>query len=132
MLGAGDFLSSTMKIFKVKAFARWAKNEGISDKILIKVVAEMQKGLIEANLGGGVCKKRIAIGGRGKSAGARTIVAFKSDKNTFFLFGFLKNEQENIDKKELQALKAFADKLFELRDDQLKVLVKNGDLFEVK
>lgn len=121
-----------MKIFKVKSFARWAKNEGIGDKNLIKIVSEIQKGLIDANLGGGVFKKRIAVGRSGKSAGARTIVAFKTSKNTFFLFGFMKSEQENIDKKELQALKIYADSLFELTENQLKALVKNGDLFEVK
>ena len=95
-----------MRIFKVKAFARWAKKERIADKVLRETVAEMQKGLIDANLGSGVFKKRVALSGRGKRGGARTIVAFKSDSRTFFLFGFLKSEMDNIDKKELKALKA--------------------------
>lgn len=121
-----------MNIFKTKAFVRWAKSNKISDKLLKKSVAEMQAGLIDANLGGGVVKKRIGLGSRGKSSGARTIVAFKTDKNIFFLFGFLKNEQENIDRKELKALKQFAEELFKLRENNLEKLLKNGDLFKVK
>ena len=89
------------------------------------------EGLIDANLGGGVYKKRIAAGGRGKSGGARAIVAFKAKNHIFFLFGFLKNEQENIDTKELKALKQFASALFELQDQQLVRLLNNGNLYEV-
>lgn len=124
--------NGVMRIFKVKAFARWARSQRITDKALRVAVTEMRDGLIEANLGGGVYKKRIAASGRGKSGGARTIVAFKTDSHTFFLFGFLKNEQENIDKKELKALKQFARSLFELRDEQIERLINNGDLSEVK
>jgi len=121
-----------MRIFKVKAFARWAKKERITDKELKMAAAEMQDGLIDANLGSGVYKKRIAASGRGKSGGARTIVAFKTDSHTFFLFGFLKNEQDNIDKKELKALKEFANTIFQLREGKIKQLIKNGNLSEVK
>lgn len=121
-----------MRIFKVKAFARWAKKERITDKALKQAVAEIQNGLIDANLGSGVYKKRIAVSGRGKSGGARTIVAFKTDSHTFFLFGFLKSEMENVDKKELKALKTYANALLQLRDEQIELLIKNGDLSEVK
>lgn len=120
-----------MRIFKVKAFAHWTQKERILDKALKQAVAEMQVGLVDANLGSGIYKKRIAASGRGKSGGARTIVAFKTDRHTFFLFGFLKNEQDNIDKKELKTLKEFANALFKLRDEQIEQLVKNRDLFEV-
>ena len=124
-------LERPSRIFKVRAFTRWAKKEGITDKALRKAVAEMRKGLIDANLGSGVYKKRIAVSGRGKSGGARTIVAFKTDSHTFFLFGFLKNERDTIDGKELKALKQFANFLFTLCDEQIAQLIANADLSEV-
>jgi len=121
-----------MRIFKVRAFARWAKSNRVTDSALRKTVAEVQKGLVDANLGGGIYKKRIAVSNRGKRGGARTLIGFKTDQHTFFLFGFLKSEQENIDQKELKALKQLADVLFELRGEQIEQLVSNGDLFEVQ
>jgi hypothetical protein len=121
-----------MKVFKIKAFSKWAKGERITDRELKKAVTEMQAGLVDANLGSGVYKKRIAVNSRGKSAGARTLVAFKTGTHIFFIFGFLKNEQDNIDKKELKGLKEFASSLFDLNDDQIASLIKNGSLFEVK
>lgn len=63
----------------------------------------MQAGLIDADLGGCVVKKRVALPGRGKSGGARTLVATNKDNRWFFVFGFKKNERTNINKKELEA-----------------------------
>ena len=51
-----------MQAFKTKAFARWARRDGLRDDLLTVAVAEMQSGLIDADLGGSVCKKRIALG----------------------------------------------------------------------
>jgi hypothetical protein len=62
----------------------------------------MSQGLVEANLGGHVVKKRVALDGRGKSAGVRTLLAFKLNDIAFFLYGFAKNQQSNITDKELK------------------------------
>lgn len=121
-----------MRIFKVKSFTRWARDQRISDAALKNATFEMQAGLSDANLGGGIHKKRIKIRGRGKSGGARTIVGFKSECHTFFLFGFLKRERDNIDQKELRALKQFAQALFQLHDEQIDKLLTQGELFEVE
>lgn len=56
-----------MQIFQTKWFARWAANEGLLEQALRDAVSEMEQGLIDANLGGHVVKKRIGVGGRGKS-----------------------------------------------------------------
>lgn len=121
-----------LRIFKVKAFARWARKERINDDVLREAVAEMQKGLIDAQLGGGICKKRIPASSRGKRGGGRTIVAFQSNKHTFFLFGFLKNDTEDIDRTELKGLKQYAQHLFSLDDEQIAKLINEEELFEVK
>jgi hypothetical protein len=121
-----------VRTFKVKAFARWARREGIADSILSDTVSEMRKGLVDAELGGGVCKKRIPTSSRGKRGGGRTIVAFRNDKHTFFLFGFLKNERSTIDTKEMAAFKKYAQYLFGLKDEQLVKLLSEEELLEVK
>lgn len=39
-----------MRIFKSKAFSRWAAKEGLSDEALFMAVDEMEQGLIDADL----------------------------------------------------------------------------------
>jgi hypothetical protein len=120
-----------LRIFKLKAFARWARKEGIKDAVLAAAVSEMEKGLVDAKLGGGVFKKRIAASSRGKRGGARTLVAFQSGKHTFFMFGFLKKDTDNIDQVELKSLRAYAERLFALRADELNKLILDEEIFEV-
>jgi len=74
-----------MRIFKTRLFNRWAKEEKISDAVLDRAIEDLQQGIVEANLGGHVYKKRIAIQGRGKSGGVRTIIAFKIENNAYFM-----------------------------------------------
>ena len=121
-----------VRTFKVKGFARWARKEKIRDTVLRNAVREMQAGLIDAELGGGLCKKRIPASSRGKRGGGRTIVAFQSNKHTFFMYGFLKNESANIDQTELKALKQYAVHLFKLTEQQVEHLLEQDELFEVK
>jgi hypothetical protein len=66
-----------MRIFKYKHFSHWAKELRLDDTALLTATKELEKGLYDANLGGGIYKKRIAIGARGKRDGVRTIIAFK-------------------------------------------------------
>lgn len=76
-----------MKAFKTRAFAKWANSEGLDDVALASAVEEMEQGLIDAQLGGDVVKKRVALPGRGKRGGARTLVAFRRRDRAFFIFG---------------------------------------------
>ncbi len=46
-----------MQIFKHKAFSKWASREGLTDDALRVAVDEMERGLIDADLGGHVVKK---------------------------------------------------------------------------
>lgn len=121
-----------MRIFKVKAFERCAREEKIADRVLRKAVQEIRDGLVDARLGGGIYKKRIPASSRGKRGGARTIVAFHAEHHTFFMFMFLKNERENIGRKELKALRQFSQYLLKLDDDKISEMIKNNDLFEIQ
>jgi hypothetical protein len=100
-----------MRIFITRAFSRLEVAGELSDEDLIKAAAEMNDGLWDANLGGQVYKKRVALAGRGKSGGARTLVAFKRDDQAFFMYGFAKNQRSNIRAKEKLALKRMATEL---------------------
>lgn len=121
-----------MRIFKSRLFARWAGDEGLGDSDLHQAVMEMQQGLIDANLGGNIYKKRLSIRGRGRSGGVRTLIAFKVDDKAFFIYGFAKNRRDNITVVELQALKMYAKELFGYRDDELAHAVITGKLIEVR
>lgn len=114
-----------MEVYKNKVFDRWAKKENLNSRALCKAVHEMNDGLYEADLGGGLLKKRVARDGKGKSGGFRTLVATNRKGRWIFLFGFSKNERSNIDKDEEEALKKLADELLPLTTKELeKVLIK--------
>jgi hypothetical protein len=108
-----------MRIFKNKMFNKWAAKEGLSDDILWAAVDEMERGLIDADLGGYVMKKRVAVSGRGKSGGVRTLLAYKSGNKAFFVYGFAKNVRANVSTDELRALKLLAKELMNYGDKVL-------------
>jgi hypothetical protein len=120
-----------MHIFKTKWFARWAVKEGLSEQVLRDAVDEMERGLVDAQLGGHVYKKRVGLGGRGKSGGVRTILAFKVKGKAFFLYGFAKNQRDNIGDKELQGLKLLAGKLLAYDRKTLDKAIRMQELIEV-
>ena len=118
-------------VMKTRHFNRWAKRAGLLDKALRSDVSEMIEGLIDADLGGGVLKKRVALPGKGKSGGARTLLATNRNDRWIFVFGFEKNERANISAKELEALKMLADDLLALSPAQINEAFENGALLEV-
>jgi hypothetical protein len=102
----------------------------LTDRALCLAVEEMSQGLIDADLGGGIVKKRIALGGRGKSGGARTLVATNKGNRWFFVFGFEKNERANISDEELEALQGVAKALLARIATELDEAVTGGALQE--
>ncbi|BFM22471.1 type II toxin-antitoxin system RelE/ParE family toxin [Gilvimarinus japonicus] len=121
-----------MRVFKNKAFSKWAAKEGLSDVVLLAAVDEMARGLIDADMGGHVVKKRVALAGRGKSGGFRTLLAYKAGNKAFFVYGFAKNARANISADELKALKYLAKELLKYSDKALTDAIKHGALIEVE
>jgi hypothetical protein len=119
------------KIVATNAFCRWMKRAGIRDAEVLGAVTEMSAGLIDANLGGDVYKKRIGLPGRGKRGGARTIVATRKGHRWIFLFGFEKNERANIRPAELIALQTLAKTLLDFDDRDMARAVAAGELKEI-
>ena len=118
-------------VFRTRTFTRWMRKAGLTDEALCRAVGEMAQGLVDADLGGHVVKKRVALPGKGKSGGVRTIVATKLADRWFFLFGFSKNERANIDPTELKALQEMAQELLGFDDQQLEAALAAGELVEV-
>lgn len=119
------------RVFRTKTFTRWMRKAGLADDALCEAVSEMISGLIDADLGGHIVKKRIAIAGQGKRGGARTIVASKLADRWFFIYGFAKNEKDNIDKDELNALQGYARLLLWLGEIQLEEASFKGEIVEI-
>jgi len=118
-------------IFKRKELARWQAGEHVPDEALCKTVMEMKAGLIDADLGGGLYKKRVPRPGAGKSAGYRTLLSARIGDRYVFLHGFPKNEKANITKEEQKALQ-FAGKVFlDLSGESLTKALLAGVLLEV-
>lgn len=94
-----------MQIFKTKWLARYARRERITDGDLREAIERAERGLVDADLGGGVIKQRIARAGQGRSGGYRLLVAFRIRHRAVFLFGFAKRARDNIDGDELLTLR---------------------------
>lgn len=91
------------RIFRTGTFSHWMNKTGLADADACQSVIEMESGLIDAELGAHVVKKRVALHGRGKREGARTIVATNRGSRWYFILGFGKNKRGNIGKQELRA-----------------------------
>lgn len=119
------------RVFKTRHFARWMRKTGLTNPALCKAVAEMVEGLIDADLGGDVLKKRVALPGRGKSGGVRTLVATRKAARWFFVFGFEKNDRANISDVELEVLQLLDSDLLARTNQQLDEAVAEGALLEI-
>src|SRR3972149_151581 len=119
------------RVFKTRHFSRWMRKTDLSDSALCEAVVEMERGLIDADLGGSVVKKRVALPGRGKRGGARTLVVTNKVDRGFFLFGFEKSERPDVSAKELQAVQAVAADLLQLASKELDALIGTGALQEI-
>ncbi|MFH1158561.1 MAG: type II toxin-antitoxin system RelE/ParE family toxin [Pseudomonadota bacterium] len=121
-----------MRIFKNKWFHRFASKNEIDDGALLDAIERANNGLIDADLGGGILKQRIAREGQGKSTGYRAVIFYRKGEKAFFMFGFAKSDQENLQKKELEEYKDAAKLYLRLTEKQISEMIKRGSLVEVK
>lgn len=103
----------------------------MSDEALCQAVSEIRQGLVDADLGRGIIKKRIALPGHGKRGSTRTLLATNRNDRWIFIYGFEKNERANVSQNELEALKLLANDLLALTDSQISEAVKKGFILEV-
>jgi hypothetical protein len=119
------------RVFKTRYFSRWRRKIELTDSALCAAVSEVVEGLIDADLGGGVVKKRVALPGRGKSGSARTLVATNKGSRWFFVFGFEKNERASVSAKEVEAVQRIAADLFGLSSSELDAHIATEALKEI-
>ena len=120
-----------LRIFKTKTFDRWLRKTDLTDDALRNAVVEMVAGLIDADLGAGVFKKRVALAGRGKRSGARTLLASNLGDRWFFLFGFEKSERANVSEQELKVLQLTGQTFLRWSAAEICGALREGHLKEI-
>jgi hypothetical protein len=120
-----------VRIFKTKTLARFTRQHGIDDASLVAAVENAMRGLVDADLGGHIIKQRVARSGQGKRGGFRMLVGIRADR-AIFLFGFAKNERENIDDDQLRTLREIVASWFAADETKIMHALKVGLLIEVQ
>jgi hypothetical protein len=120
-----------VRIFKTKTLAKFTRQNNIGDASLVGAVERAAGGSIDADLGGHVIKQRVARPGQGKRGGFRMLIGFRSDL-AIFLFGFAKNERENIDDGQLKTLREIVASWFAADEKKIAQALKDGTLIEVQ
>jgi len=113
-------------------FRRFQRKEQIRDAQLAHAIADAERGLIDADLGGGLIKQRVARPGQGKRSGFRTLIAYQAGDRAVFLFGFAKRERDNISDAQLADLKALASDMLSRSDDVIDEAIASGSIQEVE
>ncbi len=120
-----------MRVFKNKPFGRFARKNRISEEDLCDAITRLEKGIVDADLGGGVIKQRVARANEGRSGGFRTIILVTVAERAFFVYGFAKNDRANIQPDELIAFRRLLDLLSAYSDAELEIALEVGALTEV-
>jgi hypothetical protein len=120
-----------MRVYKNGWFSKFARKERIRDVALCAAIHRAEQGLIDADLGGGVIKQRVARDGEGKSGGYRTLFFFRQGEMGVFAFGFAKSDRANLNEDELAVFKKAAKLVLALTQVQIKIELDAGRLLEV-
>ena len=120
-----------MRVFKTKWLARFARGEKLDDASLAAAIGEIERGLVDADLGGGLIKKRVARAGAGKRGGYRMVIAYRSEERAVFLYGFAKSERDNIGPDELATLQDLAAGFLKADAAGMEKALRDGTLTEV-
>lgn len=121
-----------MRVFKNAWFVRFARRSNLTDEQLQTALAQVSQGLIDADLGGGVIKQRIARPGEGKSGGYRTIVLYRHGERAFFVYGYAKSCEANIRPADLVQFRKMATLVLSLSDADLALALRHGVFEEVQ
>ena len=121
-----------MRVFKTKWLGRFARRERITDASLLEAIERAEQGIIDADLGGGLIKQRVARPGQGRSGGFRMIVVYRTQDRAIFVYGFAKSERENIESDELEDLRSIAADFLAANEAGLARIVEQDGLQEIK
>ena len=99
---------------------------------MCEAVDRAELGHVDADLGGGLIKQRVARAGKGRSGGFRTIIAYWHRERAVFLYLFAKSRKANLNVAELEDLKDVARILRGLDDEHLRQLVESSGWREIE
>jgi len=121
-----------MQVLKTRWFARFARQEKIADAGLREAIERAERGLVDADLGGGLVKQRVARQGQGRSGGYRVLVAYREKNRAIFLFGFAKSDQENVGSDELAFLRELAKNWLAADTAKIRNEIEAGNIQEIE
>lgn len=112
-------------------FKKWVKSQEINPSALLQARQEIENGLIDAQIGKYLIKKRIGTLHKGKSGGYRVIIAYKSNKRMIFIYGFAKNDTGNINQNQKNALEKLASEYMQLSDFEVDIALENQQFYRI-
>lgn len=121
-----------VRVFKTQWFGRFARKERLSDQKLVEAVREVERGLHDGDLGGGLIKKRMARAGEGKRGGYRTIIVYHRGKRAVFVYGFAKSDKADLSPVELREYQKLVQLFLRFSEADIAKALQGGELQEVK
>lgn len=121
-----------LRVLKTKQFLRFARRERIMDATLRETIQRAEEGLIDAQLGGGVIKQRVGRPRQGRSGGFRVLIAYRPGTLSVFLYGFAKNERDNVDNTELATLRDIARGWLQADAEAIRRAMADGLIEEIE
>ena len=121
----------SIEIYKTKWFARFARKARIDDQALWIAAIAAEAGVVDADLGSGIVKQRVARQGKGKSDGSRTFIVIRRRDRAVYVFGFEKKDQANIAPDEWEALKKLAKEILGYSDADIAKNIRTGELVRI-
>jgi hypothetical protein len=119
-------------VFVTKSFRRFQRKERIADAALCEAVRRAERGLVDADLGHGLIKQRVARPGEGRRGGFRTVIAYRAGDRAVFLFGFAKSDQANLSREDERDLKDYGALLLALDAGGISKMITGQELTEVR
>lgn len=117
---------------KSKSASKEMRSLGCTDGMVLKAFKELQTGLVGKNLGGNLFKKRIAIPGKGKSGGLRTIIATKRQDRWIVVACYAKNQIATLPPNVEKMLKVIANVVLDCSDEELQLLILAGEFIPLE
>jgi hypothetical protein len=121
-----------VRVFLTRGVERFARRQRIADASLGEAIERAERGIIDADLGGGLIKQRVARPGQGRSGGFRMIVAYRAAGRAVFLYAFAKSDRDNIDDDELAALRTIGANWLAPSVELVGQAIEDGDLKEIE
>ena len=122
----------TTRILLIPDFAKFVRKERISEATLVDAIERVERGLIDADLGGDLLKLRVARTGEGRSGGYRTVVACRVGETAYFLLGFAKADLSNIGSTMLADLRRTGNGFLALNESEINQAKAEGQITEIE